>query len=347
MAHNQIISYTSSFKSMRRFILHIILALLPCLFMYIYYRLSIDSKPKGDLSRMSYIEFNYNKPSPTPSDTLGHVCYKHTSELIQSVHKGIVIFGDSFSTKNAGKYWLHHLSQLLCCTVYSISYSGMNSFSEYIKVLQTKPDCLPDTIVVEIVERNLVNSLCEININKKTEILPPLKESPIKNRQTIGGFYQARFLRLNNPCLTAPLSDTLFSDYPTTLFFYKDDTTTYPVTVERNAIRTLVQIDSLSNANGKHLWVLIIPDKLTLYKPYITNYPKIAKRTLETPCYFKDATHLINPLQALRKLTDAGTKDVYLPDDTHISTIGGDVIAREVAKSLKEKLDKLEPCQQQ
>ena len=80
--------------------------------------------------------------------------------------------------------------------------------------------------------------------------------------------------------------------------------------------------------------VLVIPNKLTVYSPYLVKTRKTFS-ILEDPTTYNDITNLINPLQPLRTLTNNSIKDVYLPDDTHLSSIGGEAVAICVANRLE------------
>ena len=262
---------------MRRFVVRIVLVSLPCLLLYVYYLLAIDDKPKGDLSRMAYVEFDYEKPRPASTDTLGVCQYMSKTELMHSNEKGIVVFGDSFSIEKAENYWEEYLGGYMGRKIRSVSYEDINSFAVYLSMLQNAPECLPDTVVVEIVERNLVPFLCKISDNFENPIqLDPeairnAQKSSRKKPQTVGGFYKTRFLKLYQRCLTAPLKDSLFSDYPTTLFFYYDDTTRSSAIMQAQAVENLIRLDSLSCEKGIQFYVLAIPNKLTLYKRYISD----------------------------------------------------------------------------
>lgn len=329
---------------MRRFIVRIVLALLPCLLLYVYYLLAInDNKPKGDLSRMSYVEFDYEKPRPAPTDTLGVCQYMTKTELMNSNEKGIVVFGDSFSIEEAENYWEEYLGGYMGCTIRSVSYVGVNSFATYLSMLQNDPECLPDTVVVEIIERNLVPFLCEISdnfekpIQMDPETIRNTQERLRAKQQTVGGFYKTRFLKLSQQCLTVPLKDSLFSDYPTTLFFYYDDTTRSSEIMQAQAVENLIRLDSLSCEKGIHFYVLAIPNKLTIYKRYISNDKYFSQNSIENLSLFDGVTCLVNPEPALRELTDSGVKDVFLPDDTHFSSVAGKMVARYLADNMKKK----------
>ena len=199
-----------------------------------------------------------------------------------------------------------------------------NVVDAYISTLVLHPERLSDTVIVESVERELVNRLCWIDFDNVEELH---QERPGRTPSTLRGWwrknrmkpveYYQRKVGINVPVLKATLKEPVFSCRPDKLFYYADDTIQHSDWEIQTASANLQRLDSLSRAYGKTLFLVAIPDKYTAYHHLIDGADN-SPRLLED-CPFDTLPCFINTLPAIRAEIEKGVADVYLPDDTHFS----------------------------
>ena len=100
----------------------------------------------------------------------------------------------------------------------------------------------------------------------------------------------------------------------------------------RGAACNLLRLQQRVQANGKTVFLAMVPpDKLTVYGPYleIREFQGISRLDLLT------ATPGLNLVPLAPELDPTRLVDLYLPDDTHWSTVGQALAARTVLRTLR------------
>lgn len=318
---------------MRRFLLRILLYLLPLLAAVGYYCFCVDPEAlRGDLGRMTQLEFKYEKPAADTTIPRSECRDVEIEDIEPLAENEVVVFGDSFSAKNdriwAGCRWHQYLGGAIRKNIVNIRTHSECPVNRYLTTLTLRPDLLGDTVILECIERYLINRLCSLDFEHTPDHLPDHPKETTASwfedcRKTMHKpvqYYQRR-LGIDVPVSSVKLNQPFFSTRPNTLYFFDEDIIPRSEKEIATAFANLCRLDSLSRAKGITLVVVAIPDKYTVYHHYFIK-PDNTKRVLESPCRFDSLPRFINLLPTLSKLVEAGIKDVYLPDDTHFSTIG-------------------------
>lgn len=313
---------------MKRFLLRTLLFLTPFLLALAYYLLLVDKDAmRGDIGRTRQTEFHYSKPTLDTSAILAPCRDAAADSVLPLSDDEIVLFGDSFSKENdrlwPGCRWHQFMGGKMGKRIVAMRYID-NVVDAYISTLVLHPERLSDTVIVESVERELVNRLCWIDFDNVEELH---QERPGRTPSTLRGWwrknrmkpveYYQRKVGINVPVLKATLKEPVFSCRPDKLFYYADDTIQHSDWEIQTASANLQRLDSLSRAYGKTLFLVAIPDKYTAYHHLIDGADN-SPRLLED-CPFDTLPCFINTLPAIRAEIEKGVADVYLPDDTHFS----------------------------
>lgn len=314
---------------MKRFVLRTLLYLTPFLAALAYYYLFVDKDAmKGDLGRMSQTEFHYNMPKLDPNARLASCRDVATDSILPLADDEIVLFGDSFSAENDSRWpgcrWHQFLGGVISKRIVMTG-NPLRPIDSYLATLMHHPERLSDTVIVETVERELVNRFCWLDFQ---EIKDEISETDTHNKETwrdkwnnnkrLPLQYYQRKMGIDVPVLTAQLDSPLFSCRPNRLFYYANDTIINSEWEIQTAVNNMQKLDSLSHANGITLILVAIPDKYTAYRNHLVDN-NTNKRTLAIPCLFDSLPCFINTLPLIDTLIDNSVTDVYLPDDTHFS----------------------------
>ena len=295
---------------------------------------------------MSQTQFHYTKPSIDTEYCISSCRDVATTDITPLADNEIVVFGDSFSSEDDYKWpdsrWHQFMGAAIKKTIVMTG-DFLRPVESYLSLLTYHPELLSDTVIVETIERELINRFCWLDFQNIPEEKPTFdasnKESLLdkwnKNKRLPVQYYQRR-LGIDVPVLTAKLDTPLFSCRPNKLFYYANDTITRSEWEIETAIANLQRLDSLSRAHGKTLVVVAIPNKLTVYHNHIIG-DNTARQLLESPCPFDTLPCFINTLPVLDSLIENGIKDVYLPDDSHFSIPTSKAIGEYVAKRLNSR----------
>lgn len=332
---------------MKRFLLRLLLYLLPLLAAVAYYYLGVDHEAlRGDLGRMTQTEFHYDRPRGDSAAVLARCRYVDLDEVEPLGDDELVVLGDSFSAENdrlwPGRCWHQYMGALVGKNIVSVYLHGRNQAMELLTVLTHCPGMLGDTVVVENVERQMVENLCMLDLEHVPDYNPAKvepKEDSWMERFRDEVFrpvhYYQRRLGIDVPVTKARLDRELFSVKSTRLFYYDKDVVPHTEDEVASACNNLRRLDSLAHSKGVTLFFVAIPDKYTVYHRYLVERND-EKRVLEAPCCFDTLPCFVNLLPTLSGLVEKGVKDVYLPDDTHFSIIGIEATGRYVAARMKE-----------
>ncbi len=299
----------------------------------------------GDLSRMSATRFSYAPPLPDTSLARAHcVDLKVGDPLPDSISRNhIAVYGDSFSLPLGiwphGSRWHQYMGGAMKRPIVCVTDVGGNPFQEVLALLEQSPEALPDTIVVQTAERVCVNRLVHLEFNRTPQADSSHKNTLPKVRLTqhILNYYKAK-LRIDKSVLRLPLDADLFSCRPRTLFALRDDVENgrrpnMPL-LRGNLSRLLDVADSA----GKVLYVLVIPDKYSVYRHHLATPPDGEDyRLLEDTSFVSMSDRHINPLPQLQRLVDQGVKDVYLPDESHFSPLAAKEVGLLMARRMRSE----------
>lgn len=329
---------------MKRFLLRLLFYMLPLLVAVAYYYHGVDQKAvEGDIGRMTQLEFKYTVPVPNGSLHLAE-CRDVEIDSIGSLSEDeMVVFGDSFSSPNERKWpgcrWLQYMGDELNKSIVNVRAHRENPADKYLTMLTHHRDLLSDTVVIECVERYLIERLCALDFDNVPDYTPtrPSKAKDWRSQLREEAFrpvqYYQRRLGIDVPVEHGKLDRPFFSVRPTDLFYFNEDMIPREEWEVEKAYVNLCRLDSLSRTKGITLFFVAIPDKYTVYHRHLVDTDN-SKRQLESPCRFDSLDCFINVLPVLSQLVENGVLDVYLPDDTHFSYIGAEATGRCVAGRL-------------
>ena len=320
---------------------------------------------EGDLTRLGGFtenDFGWNDPQQQFSSTL--FTLKENREYDQ--YYDVVVLGDSFSVTFPRAQWQNYFVRAtgLSLATYKVDDIDIESFV-------TSPaykEHPPRIVIYETVERSFVGRGNKWNKrNCKPETYSKLRRKPLalkpgtqaisaRSRDTRAGFLHpnlssgAHFLKRSikkifnkksHRAIKIPLNrDDLFSNRQSDhLLVYRNDFERYQVSKEdlEGAICGLSYIQNTFQKNGKTFFVgMIAPDKLTAYMDVYKSFDR-------DKIHWMDKIEKYPQLHAprldveLRSEIARGTRDVYLPNDTHWGSTGQEIVAGTLAKYLAHK----------
>jgi hypothetical protein len=104
----------------------------------------------------------------------------------------------------------------------------------------------------------------------------------------------------------------------------------------QQAAARVAALQAQVQAAGKHFTLLVVPDKSTVYRPWMSEASRIPEQpVLEI---FRDAgVNIVFPVREMREAAAAIT-DFYLPDDTHLSPAGFAWLGRHMQQRLADQM---------
>lgn len=328
----------SSFVYLKWFILPVLT------FFVIAIPLSLFFEPvSGDLTRIGHWserDFGWNKPQPV-------VSVRTNGPSITNPH--VVVLGDSFSHPNI---WQSYLAKSRNLEILTFQYQDVACVDNWLHwvVEQHYPNM--HTVVIETVERGFVPLFK--NLNTCPRRTPKLFEVAGKNvtptRPQKGLTLDAGYLIptatntlraawnngliISGEVINVPLvTDKLFSNHKADrlLYFAEDELKiSWSEKDQAAAMLNLKRIQDDLAKKGLRLVVIIVPDKSSSYRPYLANdtskfvYPDIFEQLKVA------GVSNVNLLQFFQESVGE-TVDLYLPNDTHLSTHGYELMASKVA----------------
>ncbi len=304
----------------------------------------------GDLTRLGYLSENkFGWYNPQPQQKVFST---------PALDPDILVIGDSFSAKNI---WQSRLTEMTGFTTNTISWENFKE-SPYCIVLAMK-NAHPKIkyVLIQSVEPEAVSRLqqlghfdtdCDNPITVKTIDLHQYRTQAA--RKVDGSITDYKFLtrmalnELNlhrdhflseKTYVSRLLNDGLFSNKKSEfLLFYINDIKNKKSWSNSTIKKSLVSYQKYSQAlltNGVTPILLVTPDKLTVYANYLQNksvlpnhhFWEIMKDSKVNAIDLKEGFHDL-PSQII---------DLYLPNDTHLSTRGYQEMARIIMKNLNDK----------
>ncbi len=308
--------------------------------------LSIFFEPiSGDLTRIGHWterDYGWNQPQPE-----AHV---RANDALR-VSPQVLVLGDSYSHPNI---WQSYLAESRNLEILSFQYQDVGCVDNWLKWVIESHYANVNTVVVQVVERSFVPLFrniytCANRAPKPFEVTGnQIKTIRSHTNLTMDAGYliptaintirmawaDDRISISSGGVVNAPLATgNLFSNYKSNrLLYYEEDESKLGWSKKdmTAAVVNLKRIQDDLAKKGLRLVVVVVPDKYSVYRQYLANeaikegYPNVFEQ-LKTA-----GVNNINLLtyfqQAVRE-----TVDLYLPNDTHLSTQGYKLMALKVA----------------
>jgi len=297
----------------------------------------------GDLSRIGYWaerDFGWSQSQPS-------VPVRANGAVVERPQ--VVVLGDSFSHPNV---WQSHLADARHLEILSYQYRDVGCVDNWVQWVKERH--LPDvhTVVIETVERSFMALFRNRTTCAKRDphwhemAATTLKLSRQQHGltldaayllQTLGNTVRAALLPgriVYGGVVNVPLTtDRLFSNRKANrLLYYSEDDLKMEWTEEdmAAAMQNLKHIQEELAASGLRFVLVVVPDKSTVYRPFMADgagkagYPDVFSRLKAANVNSVDLS------EHFRKEV-GNTIDLYLPNDTHLSTQGYRLMAAKVA----------------
>lgn len=301
----------------------------------------------GDLTRIGHWserDFGWKNPQPAVS--------VHANGASIS-NPQILVLGDSFSHPNI---WQSYLAELQRLEILSFQYQDVGCVDNWLRWVAENRYQNAHTVIIETVERGFVPLFR--NLNKCASRNPKLFEITEKNitpvRPQRGMLLDAGYLVptainmfrmarsesrvVSGEVINEPLStDRLFSNRkPNRLLYYAEDELKMGWSEKdmKAAVENLKLIQTDLTKKGLRLVVIVVPDKSSAYRPYLANE---ASRSGYPDIFEQLKAAGVNNVNLLGVFQEAAGKtvDLYLPNDTHLSTQGYEIMASKVAGQIR------------
>ncbi|HZX31253.1 MAG TPA: hypothetical protein VFF03_07885 [Rhodocyclaceae bacterium] len=315
---------------------------LPC-FGIALYQEPVD----GDLTRIGYLperQFGWNDPQPVQA-------VRANGKSLEGAD--VVVLGDSFSQKNV---WQSAFSDLTGARVVTFDYGDIGCFANWRSWLLAQPR-LPRLVIVQTVERNLVERFKAPRPCRSVEPRPirveagaTAAERPRFPRGGINAAYLFKVLgrdaktaadgRLaTGEVVVAGLDRAdLFSSRATGRILYyagdEDKIGAWTPGDLDGVAATLNGFAAELAGRGSRVAFAVVPDKLTAYYAHVRPQPAPAERYPDSMGLLRGRVAGLVDLKTPFLEAIAANRDLYKPDDTHLSTRGYQLMARTIADSL-------------
>lgn len=336
---------------MRRFLIKFLLlfAIINCYFAW--YALSVYPNLCGEMDRLGQIPFGPNYANKLDS------IYAHPNNKVFSVNimvddtisSNIFTIGDSFSDQGVMGYQ-QFLGELLEKDIVNIYRSGISPEGFFVELLNSNYFPRDSWVIVESVERIMVERLRNLNLNA-TLSLPVFQEFSSEKGSGKMDLLQGALAKLRimigykNPIRQYSTSVDLFShpNIHNKLFLFDSPWDSYEFGKDgdfvfryidkdafSNAYNNLLEMKDLADSKGVKLIYLIAADKYEVYEPFIMEDHPYNPTLDKCP----QEAWLINTKPVFQKYAFEGVKDIYRINDTHWSPIGAKIVAEEIVKRM-------------
>lgn len=306
--------------------------------------LSIFFEPiSGDLTRIGHWserDFGWQQPQPA-------VAVRANGVTITNPH--VLVLGDSYSHPNI---WQSYLAEARHLEILSFQYQDVGCVDNWLHWVAEQRYPNMSTVVIQIVERGFVTQFR--NLNTCTRRIPKsfetVEENMMPSRPQKGLMLDAGYLvptalnmlnmawrdgrMVSGEAINVQLStDKLFSNRKANrLLYYAEDELKMSWSVKdiASAVGNLKHIQGDLEKKGLRLVVIVVPDKSSAYRQYLANetnksgYPNVFEQLRAA------GVNNVNLLSVFQQAVGE-TVDLYLPNDTHLSTQGYKFMASKVA----------------
>jgi len=304
----------------------------------------------GGLTRTGYLSEN----------SFGWNGYRSAQQILKSPpdeNVNIVVVGDSFSNPNIWQSRLH-------------AQTGLNVATLNWHTLEVNPKCFlrdirkrypnSEVLVLQTVERFAANRMMSLVTNKQKKCLSPAQFSrgivqtkpgvTSQHRKLFGPITDVVYLfrtffnefRQNstNAYITNGVGvsnlerSDLFTNKRSDKLLYVEDDVELKEDWSKESISNAFQAFSLFSKSAKdyslHPVLFVIPDKLSAYAPYLSKHESAS---VPQPIFWQELRNNGNHLNLLEKLSEnvKKEKDIYEPNDSHLSPRGYQLIGDALA----------------
>ena len=300
----------------------------------------------GDLTRIgSWTErdFGWNKAQPS-------VFVRENGVSVSSPE--VLVLGDSFSHPNM---WQSYLAESRHLEILSFQYQDVGCVDNWLNWVGEKHYSTVHTVVIQIVERSFIPVFRSLNVctNRTPEAFEIAKENITPVRPDFGLTLDATYLFpaavnrfrmawsdgqiVSGDVINAPLStDELFSNRRSDrLLYYIDDENKFSWSEKdmASAVGNLKLIQKGLLDKGLNFIVVVVPDKSSAYRKYLAVEGGKGKLLSINKRVKAAGVNSVELLDLFQKEV-AGTVDLYLPNDTHLSTQGYKLMADKISHAL-------------
>lgn len=320
--------------------------------------------PIGDLTRISGLSerlygwqrtgqfYDQDHFRKVPLDTL----------IEEGSRGGIVVFGDSFSdAEKSGTSWLNALHEHTSAEIDFAEYATLEDVMQFIEAPTLKQHP-PQAIILQMGERTVFRRAKPLMDGADcTEPRPPvpfsarttsLSTQPWNRRQAFDDFdelmswgalaMRRRIFSSSKTVMVNLTRDDLFSSARSDqLLIFQNDISMhqpdalYPMNSEQAGEGIICALRHTINAAGAiEVYVLVAPDKRTVFAPWITESLPDKAIEIERLVPGNLNGRYIDVFPAVRSQIESGQKDVYYPNDTHWSETTARLIGGIVSKTV-------------
>lgn len=336
---------------MKRFIFKYFLYSLPIVVPLIFFAVFINPHLHGDIGPLGYVTFDddYGMFELAVDNKVVNCRYTYHNFNDSC----ILTVGDSFSQTNKNNGEISYNYFLANYTDYNvINLNQQWDVNPFVRFLyMSKTISLPKIVVIECVERYLVEHVLNTNIsmhaidivNNKlldtiSDVKPKSKSLLEKTQEWIKR--ELCLIGYENPIKSARLTQSYFSceNREGELYFYVDDLRNVELTdsMMMNVIETLDSLFKYTETIGVQLYILIAADKYGVYQDYIVDNPFPKHNVSDKLCTMYGNPYLINSKDTLSRMVASGVQDVYWCNNTHWSPVGAEAVAVQVAKVINK-----------
>ncbi len=332
---------------MKRFLPKFLACFVVFLGLLTYYRLAVLPSLSGEFGVLGQIPFGKEYEGLSidyyERESLGFANVVNVNVRDSISYYRILTIGDSFSQYGPEGYqWrLSHLEKTKIGNIKDETYS--NPIQTFVSYANAGLFTDNQIIIVECVERHLIERLCDLDFNQMPE-----KDGRPGNGDSDFSLLNMFFswIRLSigfdSPVRVFDLKEELFTHpkYASTLFVYNSKKTDNGDLLWDNRMKgmkeaslNLEKLKSFAFEKELNLVFLIAADKYDTYEPWIKGTDHLINPTLS---FIPDDAFIINTKPFLQKAISMGMKDVYKVNNTHWSVIGADLVADVVHSRLSQ-----------
>lgn len=297
----------------------------------------------GDLTRIGHWaerDFGWNKPQ-------SEIEVRENGGAISNPH--VLVLGDSFTHPNI---WQSYLAESRDIEILSFQYQDVGCVSNWVNWVSEKRHKNVRTVIIQTVERGFVPlfrnlKTCTSRIPKPFDISMKKIISP---RQKNGLMLDAGYLlptavnlikaaiddgrMVSSGVVNVPLSsDRLFSNRKANrLLYYEEDELKngWSKVDMANSVAHLKQIQDEFEKINLRLVVIVVPDKSSAYRQFFANEAEQVRYIDISELLNAAGVQNVNLLSSFQHAVGE-VADLYLPNDTHLSTQGYKLLAKKVA----------------
>lgn len=344
---------------MKRFVIKTLLMLLPLVAAVVAYVTLIEPHRTGDLGKLGILPPDDDYLTRISEGALDTMRVVNITSLAQVEGDSVILtIGDSFSKQ--GRYGYQNCLATLYpgYTVFNLKAArDVDQYQLAVDMLR-RNDRLPPIIIIECVERYLVERLADLDFSHS---LPPVEAMPVEPvpsqqsmlRRMISGtsdavhsvtdevFFTQDYLKkwcgIDDPVHHLKLNRRFFTynGDGDDLYFYGEDLVVPADSAIQASIAGMDSLLNLVHNSSSQVFFLVAADKYDVYRNFAVNNPYGWKGQLQYFTKYNSDFRFINTLPLLLPHVEQGELDVYRCNDTHWSVKAAQYVAREIDSRIK------------